>query len=277
MGTTLSRRAVSLTTGLTMMAAVLAGCESAAPGAETNPDNGVARTHDGRPDLNGIWQTFNTANWNIQDHAASQGPLIALGAAFSVPGGQGVVVGNEVPYQPWALEKKRENGASWLTLDPEVKCYLPGVPRAMYLPYPFQIVQTPSHILIAYEFADASRTIYIDSDLESPFDTWMGHSTGRWEGDTLVVDVTSFNDQTWFDRAGNFHSDALQVVERYTPIGPDHIDYEATITDPEVFTEPWTIRMPLYRRVEDNLQLVEYKCVEFTEELIWGHLKKQDQ
>ena len=277
MGTTLSRRAVSLTTGLTMMAAVLAGCESTAPGAETNPDNGVARTHDGRPDLNGIWQTFNTANWNIQDHAASQGPVIALGAAFSVPGGQGVVVGNEVPYQPWALEKKRENGASWLTLDPEVKCYLPGVPRAMYLPYPFQIVQTPSHILIAYEFADASRTIYIDSDLESPFDTWMGHSTGRWEGDTLVVDVTSFNDQTWFDRAGNFHSDALQVVERYTPIGPDHIDYEATITDPEVFTEPWTIRMPLYRRVEDNLQLVEYKCVEFTEELIWGHLKKQDQ
>ena len=276
-GTTLSRRAVSLTTGLTMMAAVLAGCESAAPGAETNPDNGVARTHDGRPDLNGIWQTFNTANWNIQDHAASQGPVIALGAAFSVPGGQGVVVGNEVPYQPWALEKKRENGASWLTLDPEVKCYLPGVPRAMYLPYPFQIVQTPSHILIAYEFADASRTIYIDSDLESPFDTWMGHSTGRWEGDTLVVDVTSFNDQTWFDRAGNFHSDALQVVERYTPIGPDHIDYEATITDPEVFTEPWTIRMPLYRRVEDNLQLVEYKCVEFTEELIWGHLEKQDQ
>ena len=203
--------------------------------------------------------------------------MIALGAAFSMPGGQGVVVGNEVPYQPWALEKKRENGASWLTLDPEVKCYLPGVPRAMYLPYPFQIVQTPSHILIAYEFADASRTIYIDSDLESPFDTWMGHSTGRWEGDTLVVDVTSFNDQTWFDRAGNFHSDALQVVERYTPIGPDHIDYEATITDPEVFTEPWTIRMPLYRRVEDNLQLVEYKCVEFTEELIWGHLKKQDQ
>ena len=186
-------------------------------------------------------------------------------------------MGNEVPYQPWALEKKRENGASWLTLDPEVKCYLPGVPRAMYLPYPFQIVQTPSHILLAYEFADASRTIYIDSDLESPFDTWMGHSTGRWEGDTLVVDVTSFNDQTWFDRAGNFHSDALQVVERYTPIGPDHIDYEATITDPEVFTEPWAIRMPLYRRVEENLQLVEYKCVEFTEELIWGHLKKQDQ
>ena len=144
-------------------------------------------------------------------------------------------MGNEVPYQPWALEKKRENGESWLTLDPKVKCYLPGVPRAMYLPYPFQIVQTPSHILLAYEFADASRTIYIDSDLESPFDTWMGHSTGRWEGDTLVVDVTSFNDQTWFDRAGNFHSDALQVVERHTPIGPDLIDYEATITDPEVF------------------------------------------
>lgn len=261
---------------LVAVAAMTAGCQNSSPAVETDSSEGGARTHDGRPDFNGIWQTFNTANWNIQDHSAGQGPLVALGASFSVPGGQGVVVGNEIPYQPWALEQKQENGKDWLTLDPEVKCYLPGVPRAMYQPHPFQIVQTSTHILIAYEFADASRTIYMDSDLESPFDTWMGHSRGRWEGDTLVVDVTSFNDQTWFDRAGNFHSDALQVVERYTPIGPNHIDYEATITDPEVFTEPWTIRMPLYRRIEDNLQLVEYKCVEFTEELIWGHLRKQD-
>ena len=191
-----------------------AGCQTPTPTAEENGTSQVPRTASGRPDFNGIWQTFNTANWNIQDHAASQGPLISLGAAFSVPGGQGVVVGNEIPYQAWALEKKDENAENWLTRDPEIKCYMPGVPRAMYMPYPFQIIQTPSHVLIAYEFADASRTIYVDSDLESPFDTWMGHSTGRWDGDTLVVDVTSFNDQTWFDRAGNFHSAALHVVER---------------------------------------------------------------
>jgi len=268
--------AVGVGLALIVGAAGSTGCQSP-PATEIAAEaDGISRTHDGRPDFNGIWQTFNTANWNIQDHAASQGPLIALGAAFSVPGGQGVVVGNEIPYQPWALEQKAKNGENWLTEDPEVKCYMPGVPRAMYLPYPFQIVQTPSHILIAYEFADASRTIYMNSDLESPFDTWMGHSRGHWDGDTLVVEVSSFNDQTWFDRAGNFHSAALEVVERYTPRGPNHIDYEATITDPEVFTESWTIRMPLYRRVEENLQLVEYKCVEFTEELIWGHLRKQD-
>ena len=240
-------------------------------------DSDVERGFDGKPDLNGIWQTFNTANWNIQDHAASMGPIVELGAAFSVPGGQGVVVGNAIPYQEWALERRNENGRNWVTRDPAVKCYMPGVPRAMYLPHPFQIVQTPSHILIAYEFADASRTIYMDSDLESPFDTWMGHSVGRWVGDTLVVNVTDFNGETWFDRAGNFHSAALHVEERYTPRGVNHIDYQATITDPEVFTEPWVIQMPLYKRVEENLQLVEYKCVEFTEELIWGHLRKETE
>ena len=152
---------------------------------------------------------------------------------------------------------------------------MPGVPRATYMPYPFQIVQTPSHILIAYEFAGASRTIYMNSKSESPVDTWMGHSLGHWEGDTLVVDVTSLNDQTWFDRAGNFHSEALHVVERYTRVGPDTIQYEATLTDPMVFTRPWKMSMPLYRRLEKNAQLFEYKCVEFVEELMYGHLRKQ--
>src|SRR5437879_1432692 len=156
---------------------------------------------DGKPDLNGIWQANNSANWDIQDHAARQGPVVELGAAFSIPAGLGVVEGNDIPYQPSAAAKKKENAASWVKLDPEVKCYMPGVPRATYMPYPFQIVQTPTHILIAYEFAGASRTIYMNSKEESPSDTWMGWSRGRWEGDTLVVDVTSFNDQTWFDRA----------------------------------------------------------------------------
>jgi hypothetical protein len=233
------------------------------------------RMADGKPDLSGIWQAMNTANWDIQDHAARQGPLIALGAAFSVPAGLGVVEGNEIPYQPAAAAKKNENGAKWLSLDPEIKCYLPGVPRANYMPYPFQIVQTQTDILMAYEFASATRTILMTSAEESPADTWMGWSRGHWEGDTLVVDVSSFNDQTWFDRAGNFHSDALHVVERYTRVNADTLRYDVTITDPKVFTRPWKMSMPLYARQETNARLLEYKCVEFVEELMYGNLQKQ--
>ena len=235
------------------------------------------RTAHGEPDLNGVWQALNTANWNIQDHAAGPGPVAALGAAFSIPGGQGVVEGNEIPYQPWAAKKKQENAENWQKLDPELKCYMPGVPRATYMPYPFQIVQTPQNILIAYEFASATRTIRMNSQAKSPTDSWMGWSRGRWEGETLVVDVTDLTDQTWFDRAGNFHSDALHVVERYTRISPDALRYEATIEDPKVFTRPWKISMPLYRRLEKNVKLMEYKCVEFAEELLYGHLRKQPQ
>jgi hypothetical protein len=233
------------------------------------------RTADGRPNLNGVWQALNTANWDIQNHSARQGPIVTLGAAFSVPAGVGIVDGNEIPYQPWAAAKKKENAENWVTLDPEIKCYMPGVPRANYQPYPFQIVQTPQYLHIAYEFASAYRTIYMNSKKDvAPIDTWMGFSRGRWEGDTLVVDVTSFNDQTWFDRAGNFHSDALHVTERYTLLDADHISYEATIEDPKVFTRPWKMSMPLYRRVEKTAQLLEYKCVEFAEELLYGHLRK---
>jgi hypothetical protein len=233
------------------------------------------RAADGHADLNGIWQAMNTAHWDIQDHAARQGPVVALGAAFSIPAGSGVVEGNELPYQPWAAQKKKENAASWQTLDPEVKCYLPGVPRATYLPYPFQIVQSRNTILMAYEFASASRIVHMSDVGEAPIDSWMGWSRGRWDGDTLVVDVTGFNDQTWFDRAGNFHSEALHVVERFTRTGPDHLIYEATIEDPKVFTRPWKMSMPLYRRIEKNPQLFEYKCVEFVEELMYGDLKKK--
>jgi hypothetical protein len=237
------------------------------------------RTADGKPDLNGMWEALNTANWDLQDHSSRQGPMpSALGAVLSIPAGQGVVEGGEIPYKPDALARKKENGGKWLTLDPEVKCYLPGVPRATYLPYPFRIVQTPAYILIAYQFASASRTIRMTGKEDSPNDTWMGWSRGRWDGDTLVVDVTSFTDQTWFDRAGDFHSDALHVVERYTRTDSDHLEYEATIEDAKVFTRPWKISMPLYRRVEKNAQLLEYKCVEFAEELLYGpYTKKSSQ
>ena len=245
------------------------------PVAGQAPNYRAPRTADGKPNLNGIWQALNTANWDIQDHAARSGPVVALGAAFSVPAGLGIVEGNEIPYKPEALKKKQENAAKWLQNDPEIKCYLPGVPRATYMPFPFQIVQTPSHILMAYEFASASRTVYMNSKLESPADSWMGWSIGRWEGETLVIDVKGFNDSTWFDRAGNHHSDALHVVERYTATSADTLRYEATIEDPNVFTRSWRISMPLYRRAEKNAQLLEYKCVEFVEELMYGHLRKR--
>ena len=246
------------------------------------------RMGDGRPDLNGIWQATNEANFDLQAHSARPamalrpGPLgpvpasgvLALGATGSVPGSLGVVEGGEIPYKPEALAKKKENQANWLTRDPEIKCYLPGVPRATYMPYPFQIIQSQSAIFITYEYAGAGRNIFMKDPGPAPIDTWMGQSVGRWEGETLVVDATGFNDLSWLDRAGNFHSDALHVVERYTRTSPDHLQYEATIEDPKVFTRPWKIGMPLYRRVEKNAQLLEFKCVEFVEELMFGEWRK---
>ena len=255
-----------------LIAALQLGVMAPASQAQTSQ---ARRTADGKPDLSGIWQALNTANWDLQDHAARAGQAVALGAVGAVPAGLGVVEGGEIPYLPEAAAKKKENFENRLTADPEIKCYLPGVPRATYMPFPFQIVQTPRAILMAYEYAGAARTIYMDKAPASPADSWMGHSVGRWEGDTLVVDVTSLNDQTWFDRAGNFHSDALHVVERYTPLSPDALTYEVTIEDPKVFSRPWKMSMPLYRRLEKNAQLLEFKCVEFVEELMYGHLRKQ--
>src|SRR5262245_25351150 len=233
------------------------------------------RTPDGKPNLNGVWQALNSANYDLLDHAARPGPVVAMGALGAIPGGLSVVEGNEIPYLPAALAKKKENFENWLVRDPIVKCYLPGVPRATYMPFPFQIVQTPDAILIAYEFASGSRTVYMNGKETRPIDTWMGWSNGHWEGETLVVDVTGFNDQTWFDNAGNTHSEALHVVERYTATSPDHLMYEATIEDKNVFSRPWKIRMPLYRRIEPRAQLLEFKCVEFVEELMYGHLRKR--
>ena len=242
--------------------------------AEQTTAAALPRTADGKPDLNGIWQAVGTAHWNLQDHQARGGPILELGAAFAVPAGSSVVDG-EIPYQPWAAGRQKENYENWLARDPEVKCYLPGLPRATYMPYPFQILQTASNdVLMAYEYASASRVISMGKAEPPPVDSWMGQSVGRWDGDALVVDVTGFNDQTWFDRAGNFHSEALHVVERFTPVHADLLDYHVTIEDPKVFTRPWTIRVPLYRRRDANVQLLEFKCVEFVEEMMYGHLRK---
>jgi hypothetical protein len=253
-------------------ALVLAAAAVAVTTAQTPQ---IPRAKDGKPNFTGIWQVINSANWDIQTHSARSGPVIALGAAFSIPPGIGVVEGEELPYTPAALKQKQENQANWLTRDPEIKCYMPGIPRATYMPYPFQIVQSQNTVLMAYEFASASRVIRMNSTEKSPAPAWMGWSLGRWEGDTLVVEVTDHMEETWFDRAGNFHSDALKVTERYSLIDANTIDYRATIEDPKVFTKPWTMRMPIYRRRDPNAQLMEYKCVEFVEELMYGHLRKQ--
>jgi hypothetical protein len=200
--------------------------------------------------------------------------VLALGAVGAVPPGLGVVEGDELPYRPEALAKKRENQENWLTRDPEIKCYLPGVPRATYMPHPFQIFQNASQMFIAYQYAGTVRDIFLKDPGPAPVESWMGQSVGRWDGDTFVVDVTGFNDQTWFDRAGNFHSDALHVVERYTRRNQDVMTYEATIDDPKVFTRPWKMSMALYRRQERNAQLMDFKCVEFVEELMFGQWRK---
>jgi hypothetical protein len=211
----------------------------------------LPRTADGQPDLSGIWQVVNSANWDLEPHPGAKG----------VPAGQGVVEGGEIPYQPAALEKKRQNLADRATADPESKCYLPGVPRITYMPFPFRIVQTPKQLSILYEYVHAVRNIFMDTPHpKGTIEWWMGDSRGHWDGDTLVVDVIDFNAETWFDRAGNFHSAALHVVERYTPIDAGHLRYEATIEDPAVFTRPWKISMPLYRRIESDVQLLEYEC-----------------
>jgi hypothetical protein len=271
------------------MTAAAAGAVLAAwPVAGQAPAYRAPRAAGGRPDLNGIWQALNEANYDVQAHAARAalalrpgpyGPVpaaavLALGAVGSVPPGLGVVEGGEIPYLPAALARKKENEQNWLTADPEIKCYLPGVPRATYMPYPFQILQSATALFIAYEYAGAVRNIYLKDPGPAPVDSWMGQSVGHWEGDTLVVDVTGFNDQSWFDRAGDFHSEALHVVERYTRTSPDVISYEATIEDPKVFSRPWKMSMPLYRRQEKNAQLMDFKCVEFVEELLYGEWRR---
>jgi hypothetical protein len=249
-----------------------------------------ARTPDGKPNISGIWKVTNNANWDLLAHGMRPAvphpgvypdvpvlgaPVLALGAAGIVPPSPGVVEGNEIPYTPEAAAKKKENGENWLDRDPEVRCYLPGIPRAMYMPHPFQITQGASKIQMTYEFANASRTIHMDQGITGPpIDVWMGHSVGRWEGDTLVVDVTSHNPRTWLSRAGDFHSDAMKVVERITPITPDALRYEATIEDPNVFTRPWKMSMVLYRQLEANAQLMDGRCVELVEETFLGHLRK---
>ncbi len=240
------------------------GLMSASPApaqdAVSSPQS-LPRTAEGKPDLEGIWQAVSTADAGLEDHAAS----------WNMLAGRSVVVGGTipdqiVPYQPWAAAKKAQNFKNRATADPLSKCYMPGVPRIMYLDFPFQILQTPQLITFAFEWSLDYRLVYTDGSRHPEEVTaWMGDSRGRWEGDTLVVDVANNNDETWFDSAGDFHSDALHVVERYRMTTPDTIQFEATIEDPKVFTKPWTIRVLLQRRA-DRDRLFEYVCQDEVEE-----------
>ena len=272
--------ACTLVIGIGVLVAPLVG--------QGQPGYKAPRAADGHPDLNGIWQALNTANYDIEPHVARPamalrpgpyGPLPAkevlyFGAVGAVPAGMGIVEGGAIPYKPEALKIRNENREKWVERDPEIKCYLPGVPRANYMPFPFQIFQSQSAFFMAYEYAGAVRNVYLKDPGEAPVDTWMGQSVGRWVGETFEVTATGFNGQAWFDRAGNFASSRLKVTERYTRIAPDHLMYEATIEDADTFTKPWKISFPLYRRIERDAQLMEFKCVEFVEELMYGQWRK---
>ncbi|MEM7078225.1 MAG: hypothetical protein AAF513_06295 [Pseudomonadota bacterium] len=256
---------------LLVLTLVCGSCETpAAKTAELDRDTGTV------PDLNGLWQALGTAHWSLEGGHAIKGPATnVLGALGGIPAGRSYVVGGSIPYTAEAAAKRADYRAEWNQWDPAVKCFIPGIPRQTYMPLPFHIVQSENKIFIAYEWGSNSRMIHLDRPgTRAELPSWMGYSTARWEGDTLVVEVTDQMPDTWLDATGTWHSDELKVTERYTLRTPNHIHYEATIEDPQVFTEPWTIAMPLYRRMEDDARLLEYKCVPFAEDAVYGHLRR---
>jgi hypothetical protein len=277
---------------------VVAAAWTAAPvGGQTSTTYKAARTATGQPDISGFWQALNTANWDLEAHGVAPSPFPELMCAyFAQPAGLSVVEGGTIPYRPEALEKRNRFRANRLktdpllldneaedTADPEAKCFQGGVPRVTYLGFPFQIIQSNRDvILMAYEFAGTGRPITMGTDLAKTrtdkllnIDTWMGQAVGKWEGETLVVDTRWFSGPSvWLDRSGNFYSSDAVITERYTAISPHHLMYEATIEDPSVFTRPWKLSMPLYRRIEPNMQLLEFQCIPLAEKFMYGSVSK---
>jgi hypothetical protein len=281
---------VTLAGSVAALTQSLAASPTASPApAHKSPASGAIDRVGGHPNFSGVWSVMNTANWDVEPHLASAalelrpGPvvpvpakaIVALGAVGSVPAGMGVVEGGKLPYTTQALAQREENRKHYLERDPEVKCDLPGVPRANYMSLPFQIVQSAKTMLFSYEYAGAVRDVLFNDPGPAPIDSWMGQSVGKWEGDTLVVTVTGQNDSTWFDRAGNFHSGDMKVVEHWTMVSENTIRYEAEITDPATFAKPWKMSMLIYRRLGDDARLQQFKCVEFVEELMYGDLRKE--
>ena len=274
------RSFILVTLGLTLLVLPLSGQRGTTPagrgGAQpTTPTTVAPRNADGRPDLNGIWQALDGPNWNIEPHAADFGTVPQLGAINAVPPGTGIVENGPIPYKSDALAKRAENYRNRTSQDPEARCYLPGVPRAMYLPQPFQIVQSTEFIMMVFQYAGAVRSVYMSDQKPAPATSWMGWSNGHWEGNTLVIETTGLDERTWFDRAGNFHSGDLKVIERISVRSADILNYEATIEDPNVFTRAWKISVPLYRRVDKSAQILDFKCAQFAEGLLYGEPGKQ--
>jgi hypothetical protein len=234
----------------------------------------------GHPNLNGIWQALNTAYWNLEGHSIEglSKDFWRLGAIAVIPAGQSVLKGGgTIPYVPDALKKRDENRSKWPEADPEAKCYMPGIPRATYQNFPFQIFQGGGDLVMVYPFAATNRIVYMKDHSDLPVDSWMGKSNGTWEGNVLVIATTSQNGQTWLDRAGNFATNQLKVTERFKLLDANHIWYEATLDDPQTFSKPWTIEMPLYRLIDNNAQLLEHKCVPYTDMLLYHDLLQPKQ
>jgi hypothetical protein len=237
-------------------------------------------TISGHPNFNGIWQALNTAYWNLEGHPVEGlgKDFWQLGAIGVIPAGQSVLRGGgTIPYLPEALKKRDENRSKWPAADPEAKCYMLGVPRVTYQNFPFQIFQGDGDFLMAYPFAATNRIVYMKDHSDLPVDSWMGRSNGTWEGNVLVVTTTSQNGQSWLDRAGNFASNQLKVTERFKLLDVNHIWYEAALEDPQTFSKAWTIEMPLYRLIDDHAQLLEHKCVPFTDMLLYHDLLQPKQ
>ena len=220
------------------------------PAAQAAP---IPRTADGKPDLSGIWQVLGEAEYDLEPHAGRR----------DAPPGPGVVDGGTIPYRPEALEQRQRNFEARGKDDPRLKCFVLGVPRGVYYQAPFQIFQRPADLTLVHQFGNQVRTIHTDGSLhpeEQHQELWLGDSRGHWEGDTLVVDVTDFNEETWLDRAGNYHSEELHVTERWKLIDANTIDYSATLEDPKVYSKPWTISVLLHRRRDKGFQLIEDYC-----------------
>lgn len=266
-----------------MVAAFLAPLETQAQAPAKAPAKAAPksnykapRTKDGKPDLNGIWMSSGLANWDLEPHASGPSVEPKLGATYALPPSVGFIVdnGGKIPYKPEALEKKKANFAVRAKEDPEAKCYMGGIPRSNYMPYPFQIIQGQQNVMFAYQHAGAVRIVNMGKAVKAPADSWMGNNNGRWEGDTLVIEVDSLADGAWLTRSGDQHSDKFKVTEQWTPYSQDVLMYEARIEDPETYTQPWTIRVPMYRQLEQGAKLLEFKCVVYAEELLYGHLRK---
>jgi len=238
----------TVSTAFSLVVAAAAGAQSVSAEAPST----LPRSADGKPDLSGIWQALSGPEFDIEAH----------GPRPDAPPGLGIVEGGSIPYTPAGLAQKQKNYAARAAADPRNKCFTLGVLRGTYSGEPFQIFQRPRDLTLLYQFGHPVRTIHTNGTRhpDGHIDFWLGDSRATWEGDTLVVDVNDFNGETWLDRAGNHHSDALHVVERWRLIDANTLEYRATLDDATVYTRPWSLSVLLHRRREPGAQILENYC-----------------